>query len=138
MVLSAAAWGCTSIQWLDSAGNARTFGLATIASEDGGMITRIAAPGAALSLLPGLAGYSIGWRETTLFQALDPEAPANPHTVAFADRTYGIDVDLTQIVIGTSSTFAVIEPRGAQGIVQEIRFVEANPALTEIRRWETK
>jgi len=128
---------CTSVQWLDAAGRPRNFGLASIASAaTDETVTRIVAPGASLRLIPGLVGYSIGWRETVLFQSSDPET--NGGVVAFADRIYGITVDASQIVVGAAHGFAVLEPPASTNVIQEIHYAEADPASSRIRRQEVK
>ncbi len=129
-------WGCASVQWLDAAGRPHSFGLATVApmgTDDG--VTRITAPGAALRLIPGLEGYSIGWRETVLFQS---RGASGRETVAFADHLYGVAIDATQIVFGTAHQFAILEPPGSAEVIQEIRYTESDPASVRIRRQEVK
>lgn len=128
---------CTSVQWLDAAGRPQNLGLASIApAATGEAVTRIVAPGAALRLIPGLVGYSIGWRETVLFQSSDPES--NRGVVAFADRIYGIAFDASQIVVGAAHGFAVFEPPASTDVIQEIHYAEADPASNRIRRQEVK
>lgn len=123
---------CTSVQWIDQAGNPRSLGLTSVESVSGfDGVTRIVAPGAALRLMPGMGGYSLGWRETVVFRSPNPKDVGQP--VAFADRVYGVALDTSQLVIGTSHTFAVLEPENPAGAIQEIEYSESDPAVARIR-----
>jgi hypothetical protein len=131
------ACACTSIQWLDATGHPRSIGLANVTSSPADEnVTRIVAPGLALRLIPGLTGYSIGWRETVLFQRSD--GPQRREIVAYADRIYGVGLDPTQLVIGAEHRFAVFEPPDTSDVVQYIFYSEPDPTASRMYHEEVR
>jgi hypothetical protein len=128
---------CTSVQWLDASGRPRTAGLASIESVGPGQtVTRIIAPGMSLRLIPGLAGYALGWRETTIFQRTAPGGVRE--VAAFADRSYGIVLDPLCIVIGSEQRFGIVEPSVSRNLVQEIYYSDSSPESSFIRSQEER
>lgn len=128
--------GCTSIQWLDGEGTPRSLGLAYVVQSDTGPVTRIVAPGACLRLVPGLVGYSLGWRELVVYQSPGETRPRI--VVAFGDRVYGAAIDSTQLVVGSAHRFGVFQPSPETDVIQVIRYSEGDPSSNWIQRLEVK
>lgn len=128
--------GCTSVQWLDAQGVPQSIGLALVAHGEVPGVTRIVAPAASMRLIPGLVGYSLGVRETVLYQSEGRGQPGE--VVAFADRVFGVALDLTQLVIGASHEFGIVHRADAPDVIQVIHYSESDPRRNSFFTKEAK
>lgn len=129
---------CTAVHWLDARGEVRTLGLGRVeaVTADGGIVTRLSAPGLSLRLVPSGWRYGIGWIETTLFQSVSTDRPRE--LLAIGDRAYGVMLDPGGVMIGTERRFVVLEPDHRTPLVQEIRYSSGRPSHASLYRREVE
>lgn len=138
LLLSVMAFGCTSVQWLASDGELRSLGWAEVTTvpAEGGVITRIKAPGSALGLIPELGGWSLGYRASTIYQSVD--AHGAREIIAVGDLAYGVVVGAGHVGVGAEQSFAVLMPSANDSIQQEIHYEIAEPSSEWLRRREVE
>jgi hypothetical protein len=124
------------VHWIDGGGRVRALGLDSVTpvAADGGVVTRVVAPGLALRLVPGAWRYGIGYQESTIYQG--PPGPRGRDLLALGDLAYGVAFDLGGVVVGAERRFFVVTPEGARPVVQEIRYRSGRPAPDWLHRKE--
>jgi hypothetical protein len=129
---------CTSVQWIDGAGQVRMIGLgvSTTVEASGGTVTRVVTPGLALRLVPSASQYGIGYQETTLFQG---RSKGGGHELlAVGECTYGVAIGSSSFMVGADRGLAIVSPENGRSIVQEIHYTAGHPAASWLVRREVE
>jgi len=133
--------GCVSIQVSSKDGKPSVIGFGYVKAINGrqGQIYRIVAPGFSVRVHSYSPGLSLGWRETRLFYpSTNGQTRSRTRPVAVQNKSMGIDLTPTQIMLGYERSFAIPAPPTGANVIQFISYSQTNPTNTVIERKELR